>query len=57
MKTLYITIKIEYDPDRFPEDDMNWAAGKVAECADVWNIGYDSDSFDITSEVTYHEGP
>lgn len=55
MNTVYITIKIEYDPARFPVDDMRWAADKVAECGDIWNIGYDSDSFDITSEVTHHD--
>lgn len=54
MKTIYITIKIEYDPDRFPEDDMRWAAEKIAECNEISNIGYDSDSFDKEAEVTYH---
>jgi hypothetical protein len=55
VKTIYITIKIEYDPDKFPEDDMRWAADKVAEAEEIGNIGYDWDSFDITSEVTYHD--
>jgi len=55
VKTIDIKIRIEYDPAMFPEDDMRWAADKVAECEQVWNIGYDSDSFDITSSVTHVE--
>jgi hypothetical protein len=51
-----IQISIEYDESKFPEDDMRWAAEKVAECEQIWNIGYDSDSFDITeSKVTHTE--
>lgn len=54
MKTIYITIKIEYDPGKFPESGMVWAAEKIAECSELYNIGYDFDSFDKTSEVSYH---
>lgn len=53
MKTIDISIHIEYDPDKFPEDDMRWAADKVSECDPIWNIGYDFDAFDITSEVKH----
>jgi hypothetical protein len=54
MKTVDITIHIEYDPDKFPEADMLWAADKVSEAAEIGDIGYDWDSFDITSEVVHH---
>lgn len=55
MKTIYITIKIEYDPDQFPTDDMRWTVDKIAECGELYDIGHDFDSFDVTSEVSYHE--
>jgi hypothetical protein len=56
MRAVDIRIRIEYDEDRFPEDDMRWAADMVAECEQIWDIGYDSDSFDITeSKVTHTE--
>lgn len=53
MKTVDITIHIEYDPAGFPEEDMSRAAYKIAECDPVWNIGYDSDSYEINYEVTH----
>ena len=54
MKTVYITIKIEYDPAVFPEADMRWAADKIADADELYNIGYDFDSFSKTAEVTHH---
>lgn len=32
---------------------MRWAADKVTECNDIWNIGYDFDAFDITSTIKH----
>jgi hypothetical protein len=56
VKRVDIQIRIEYDETKFPVDDMLWAANKVAECDEIYNIGYDSDSFDITeSKVTHTE--
>jgi hypothetical protein len=54
LKEIYITIKIEYDPDRFPEDDMRWAVDKVAAAEEIDNIGYDWDSWHKTAEVTHY---
>jgi hypothetical protein len=55
MKTIDINIRIEYDPARFPEADMNWAIDKITECDPVWNIGYDFDAFAISSTVAESE--
>ena len=56
MKTIYVTMKVVYDEDRFPEGDMNWAVDKLTEGEQIWNIGYDSEAFDIESKVTYTDG-
>lgn len=56
MKTIDITIRIEYDPDRFPEDHMLWAADKVTECDPICDIGYDFDAFHIESAVKLKQG-
>jgi hypothetical protein len=53
-KVVDIRIRIEYDTDQFPEADMHWAAEKIAEASELYNIGYDFDSFDKTAEVTHH---
>lgn len=55
MKAVDIQIRIEYDETRFPEADMRWAADKVAECDQIWYIGYDANSFDIESKVIHME--
>lgn len=55
MKQVDIKITVVYDETKFPEDDMRWAAEKVAECDPIWNIGYDFDSFSKESKVTHTE--
>lgn len=56
MKTIDITIKIVYDENRFPEDDMVWAVDKLTECEQICNIGYDWESFSTSSEIVYSDG-
>jgi hypothetical protein len=55
METAFITIKITYDPEKFPKDDMHWAIDKLTDCDEIGNIGYDWDSWTKTTEVTYHD--
>lgn len=54
MKRVDIVIRIEYDPDKFPEDDMRWVADKISECDELYNIGYDFESFDIIKADVIH---
>lgn len=54
-KRIYITIRIDYDPEVFPEGDMQWAAEKISEANELYDIGYDFDSFDTESDVSYHD--
>jgi hypothetical protein len=51
-----IRISVTYDETRFPVDDMDWAADKIAECDPIRSIGYDFESFDVKeSKVTHSE--
>ncbi len=56
MKTVDILIRIDYDPEKFPEDDMRWAADKIAECGELYDIGHDLDSFVVTTSKVVHHG-
>jgi hypothetical protein len=55
VKVVDITIRIEYDEEKFPESDMEWVADKIAETDELYNIGYDFDSFQRTSTVIHSE--
>ena len=52
-RTVDIVISITYDPFQFPEGDMRWAADKISECDELYNIGYDFDSFEVDATVTH----
>jgi hypothetical protein len=52
MKRIDITISVVYDDAKFPEDDMTRACDKISECDAIWNIGYDSYSWNSTTTVS-----